>query len=70
MSGLDEPSLQVRTTRRVAKLTTEIVPAFRFETYRRRASRLGYRPCAPAPVWRKPTTLKLLGSISHTPLRS
>jgi hypothetical protein len=32
MSGLDEPSLQVRTTRRVAKLTTEIVPAFRFET--------------------------------------
>ena len=35
---------QAAITLRVLKLTTEIVPAMRFETYIAEASRLGYRP--------------------------
>ena len=42
MSGLaGSGSCQVLITRRVRKLTTEIEPAWRLETYMTRASRLG-----------------------------
>ena len=68
MSGLAGVGIcQVAITLRVLKLTTEIVPAVRFETYSTEASRLGYRPCAPAPVCRKPLTRNVDGLISHSP---
>src|SRR5436190_24168183 len=67
MSGLPPGIVHVATLRLVAKRITETVPAARLETYRKRASRLGYRPCAPAPVRRKPVTRKREAAISHTP---
>src|SRR5437762_3016892 len=78
MSGLPPPGIgQVLTTARVAKSIVDTLPlppglpwirlVPRFATYSSLPSRLGYRPCAPTPVGRKPICLKLSPSTTCTP---
>ena len=68
MSGLAGVGIrQVAITLRVVKLTTEIVPAVRFETYitTRRGSGTGRAPRRRCAGSRSPGMW--MGSISHTP---
>jgi hypothetical protein len=69
MSGLAPGIRHVATTRRVLKLMTDTAPSERSETYRKRSSRLGYRPCAPAPVLMKPILGGEVGVIDAGALR-
>ena len=42
-------------------------PAFRFVAYSCVPSRLGYSPCAPAPVGMNASSVIVAGSITETP---
>jgi hypothetical protein len=68
MSG-DDPlgSHHFAIGRRVANEITLIEPSALFDTYRSLALRLGYRPCAPAPVSSKRITRNVRTRISQTP---
>src|SRR5207244_13383934 len=68
MSGLPPPGIHhFRSTLRVRKLITEIEPSPRFVAYRSLPLRLGYRPCTPVPVRRKPTVFRRAPLISQSP---